>query len=90
MLDAGVLVGLGTDSRASNPDLSIWNEVLFLRSSRPDLAPATLVDLATRNPAVALGVDDRWGSIAPGCDGDLFVVPLARPDATDPYVALFG
>lgn len=90
MLADGVNVGLGTDSRASNPDLLVWNEVLFLRNARPDLSPQTLIEMATINGAKAVGLDHHYGAIAVGYDANLLVVPLAKPDATDPYEALFG
>lgn len=90
MLAAGVSVGLGTDSRASNPDLSIWNEVLFLTQNRKDLSPETLVRMVTQIPACALGIDTEFGAIKPGLDGNIFLVPLHRPDASEPYQALFG
>lgn len=90
MLADGVHVGLGTDSRASNPDLSVWNEVLFLRNARPDLSPQTLIEMATINGAKAVGLDHQYGAIAVDYDANLLVVPLAKPDATDPYEALFG
>ena len=37
LLARGVNVALGTDSRGSNPDLSVWNELLFLRTLAPDV-----------------------------------------------------
>lgn len=89
MLADGVNVGLGTDSRASNPDLSIWNEVLFLREKRPDIRPEVLLQLATSNGAKALGRDDV-GRLAAGSVANALVVWLADPDAADPYEALFG
>ena len=90
MLAAGVTVGLGTDSRASNPDLSVWNEVRFLRASRPDVPPPALVEMATRNGAAAMGLSDRLGAVAAGSQAAFLRVDLARPDAADPYEALFG
>ena len=90
MRAAGVTVGLGTDSRASNPDLSVWNEARFLRRHRPDIPPGVVIEMATREGATALGVDDRLGTIELGKSASLLVLPLARPDATDPYEALFG
>jgi cytosine/adenosine deaminase-related metal-dependent hydrolase len=70
MLAAGVRVALGTDSRASNPDLSLWHEVQFLLRHRPDLAPKDVLAMATVNGADALGRSDL-GRIDVGCCGDL-------------------
>lgn len=71
---AGVRVALGTDSRASNPDLNLWREVQFLLRNRTDLNPADVVAMATMHGADALGRHDlgrievaaraRFGSIA--------------------------
>lgn len=78
MLDRGVRVALGTDGRASNPDLSLWNEVLFLRERFPDVPPKILLRLATRNGAEALGMEQETGTIAPGKAADLAVIRLGE------------
>src|SRR5262245_38705098 len=53
-IDRGVRVALGTDSLASNPDLSMLNELRFLHADCPDLAGDLLLRLATVNGAEAL------------------------------------
>ncbi len=58
LLDRGVRVALGTDSRASNPDLSVWKEVQYLLNRRNDLEPSQVLAMATINGAVALGRGD--------------------------------
>ena len=84
--EAGVRVALGTDGRGSNPDLSILNELRFLRGAFPDVPPADLLELGTRAGAEALGV--TGGRIAPGRPGDLCAI---RPpaDGGDPVAGLF-
>ena len=72
---AGVRVGLGTDGRGSNPDLSVWNEVRFLRRRFSDVPPATLIRLATADGAAALGA--RGGRIAPDEPADLCAIQNA-------------
>nr|WP_286177655.1 amidohydrolase family protein [Rhodopirellula sp. JC639] len=67
LLDAGVRVALGTDSRASNPDLSVWKEVQFLLHQRPDLDPHDVLEMATMSGADALlGAGSRSGRIEAG------------------------
>ncbi|TWT62701.1 amidohydrolase family protein [Rubinisphaera italica] len=57
MLEAGVNVAIGTDGRGSNPDLSIWNEVRFLKQQFPDVEPRRLLEMATINGAKSLGME---------------------------------
>ncbi|TWT92380.1 Aminodeoxyfutalosine deaminase [Stieleria varia] len=65
MLRAGVRVALGTDSRASNPDLSLWGEVQHLLKHRQDLSPHAIIQMATVGGADALRYP-RWGRISAG------------------------
>lgn len=58
MIAAGVPVALGTDSRASNPDLNLWREVQFLLKHRSDVSPAEVIRMATLSGADALGRPD--------------------------------
>ncbi len=54
LLDRGINVAIGTDSRASNPDLSIWNEALTIRRAAPTCSPQDLLSMLTANGARAL------------------------------------
>jgi cytosine/adenosine deaminase-related metal-dependent hydrolase len=76
LLCQGVRVALGTDSLASNPDLSVWNEVRFLRELHPDLPGDVLLRMATLSGAEALGWDFETGSLEPGKSADLAVLPF--------------
>jgi len=82
ILRDGGNVALGTDSRASNPDLSLWNELGFLRRRHPEaeLPDVELLRLATINGARALRLEDIAGSLTPGKSADLAVVALLPPD----------
>ncbi len=66
MLSAGLQVVLGTDSRASNPDLSLWDEVVHVRQQFPEIAPSKLFDWVTLGAARALGLEHDFGSLEPG------------------------
>jgi cytosine/adenosine deaminase-related metal-dependent hydrolase len=83
MLQRGIPVALGTDSRASNPDLSLWGELLFLRRSFPDVPPQQLLELATICGARALGCDQS-GTLAAGSPAEITCVGLTGDD-TDPH-----
>lgn len=74
LLEAGVNVALGTDSRASNPDLSVWSEVSHLAECFPQVDAAVLIRLATLNAAVALGLADAVGTLAPRKLANLLVL----------------
>jgi len=90
LLKRGINVALGTDSRASNPDLSLWGELQFLRHTFPEVPGELLLDLGTRRGARALGLEDRLGTLSPGRRGDFAVVALPdRADPSDPHDLLF-
>jgi cytosine/adenosine deaminase-related metal-dependent hydrolase len=88
LLARGVRVALGTDSLASNPDLSMLAEVRFLHQHRPDVAADVLLRMATLSGAVALGWADETGSLEAGKSADLVVVPLVSGEERDPYERL--
>lgn len=78
MLDAGVNVCVGTDSLASNPTLSILDELRFLHKKYPDMDCARLLEMGTLSGARALGLDSGVGSITTGKNADLVVIPLSH------------
>lgn len=91
LLEAGVRVVLGTDSRASNPDLNLWEEVKFLRRKHPEVPPEQWVSWATKVGAIALyGPDTKLGTLQTGRPASFAVIPLMIVESQDPYVALLG
>ncbi len=79
---AGVTLGLGTDSAASNDDLDMRSEMKALRCEHPDVPPKETWQMATMGSAKALGLAHQVGSIAPGFRADLvlFETHAASPD----------
>jgi 5-methylthioadenosine/S-adenosylhomocysteine deaminase len=82
---AGIRVGLGTDSPASAPSFDVFEEMraaLFLARARARTAPALrlgeALELATLGGARALGLAADIGSLTPGKRADLAVVSFAR------------
>jgi 5-methylthioadenosine/S-adenosylhomocysteine deaminase len=78
MLDAGLDVGLGSDSMASNNRMDILGEGRLaslqqrVRTRRADaLAASQVLELATRGGARALGLGDVVGVLAAGYQADL-------------------
>ncbi|HLY77113.1 MAG TPA: amidohydrolase [Thermoplasmata archaeon] len=87
--DAGVRVGLGTDSVASNNSLSMLREMhvagLLQKHHRWDAAalPAqALLDMATLEGAHLVGRDADLGSLEVGKQADLVLVRLDHPTLT--------
>ena len=87
LLDAGITVGLGTDSLASSPSLSMWDEMRYaLRIHRPDgITARDIFRLATIGGAKALGLDKETGSLAAGKRADIIAVPLPKKNTGDLY-----
>ncbi len=77
--DAGVRVCVGTDSLASNCDLSLLAELRQFRSTHPALDPATLLAMITRDAAASLGMAGRLGVLQPGALADVVSVPFSGP-----------
>ena len=90
MLNRGTNVALGTDSRGSNPDLSLWREMQFLSRRFPSFDPATLLSMGTHAGAKALGQAAECGTLEQGKRADLTVVRLGTDGAGNPYDSLFA
>jgi cytosine/adenosine deaminase-related metal-dependent hydrolase len=86
--ERGARVVLGTDSRASNPDLSLFRELQWLHGRFPQMPVSDLVAMATRDAAEALGLGDRLGRLTPGTLVALTVVTPARPLTPDDWQGL--
>ena len=87
MLRSGVSVGLGTDGAASNNTLDMFETMkvcaLLHKHSRsdPTALPAQMVlDLATREGAKALGMEETIGSIEAGKLADMILVDTRGPN----------
>lgn len=79
LLAAGVNVGLGTDSTASNDGLSLRREMRRAAEAFPALAPADVLAMATLGGARALGIAHEAGSLEVGKAADLAVFRAAGP-----------
>ncbi|RCS54693.1 hypothetical protein DTL42_06080 [Bremerella cremea] len=89
LLAQGVSVVLGTDSRASNPDLNLWREVQFVQREFPDIPEEQLLGMVTKDAAFALGVEDSFGTIEPGRSAMVaaFPIPKGCPDVLTEMLA---
>jgi cytosine/adenosine deaminase-related metal-dependent hydrolase len=75
-LQAGIIPGLGTDSLASNPELSIWREMRILAEDHPGIDVSDILTMATLGGAMALGLEQQAGTLAPGRVAEFLAVPL--------------
>jgi cytosine/adenosine deaminase-related metal-dependent hydrolase len=89
LIARGGVVAIGTDGRCSNPDLSVWNELLFLSAQSPECDPAILLQMGTRNGARALGLEADLGSLESGKQAKIAIIQLGDAKAGDPYDELF-
>jgi aminodeoxyfutalosine deaminase len=88
LLTMGVAVALGTDSRASNPDLSVLAELAYVAQHYPQVPAAKVLELGTLAGARALGLDAHAGTLEPGKVANLTVVGL-QGEADDPHQLVF-
>ena len=90
---AGVRVALGTDSRASNPDLDLLAEIRFVARAYPTIDPHDVLQMGTLTGAEALGREDEVGSLTPGKLANMVAVPLpedVRGTPNDLLAAIFA
>jgi cytosine/adenosine deaminase-related metal-dependent hydrolase len=59
-------ITLGTDSLASNHQLSIWQEIQTIRKYYSNIALEEILQWATLNGARALGIENQYGSFEKG------------------------
>jgi len=85
-LDAGIAVGLGSDSVASNNVCDLLEESRFAAlsarnrdESKRFITAKEMLETATLGGARALGLDSEIGSLEPGKQADLAVVSLSNP-----------
>ena len=84
-----VPVAIGTDSLASAPSLSIFDELAELRRLAPEVAAGALLDSATRQGAQALGFGRDFGTLGVGKRAALIgvEVPAAVRDVEEYLVS---
>ncbi|HLD35569.1 MAG TPA: amidohydrolase family protein, partial [Planctomycetota bacterium] len=89
LLKSGVNVCLGTDGLGSNKDLSILNEMNFIRKNHRDLSPNQIFKMGTINGARTIGLADKIGALKAGYAADIAVFPINNgKQLKNPYDAL--
>ncbi|MEE8133559.1 MAG: amidohydrolase family protein [Gemmatimonadales bacterium] len=82
LVDAGVRVGLGTDSIVSVGSVDMLAEARAA-CALEGITPEIALYLLTRGAASALGLDQSTGALVPGHRGDLCVVDVAEVGEVD-------
>ena len=72
----GLNVCLGTDSLASNENLSLFAEMRAFQRSVRWISPAEILEMVTVNPARALHQENALGRVRPGFCADLIAIPI--------------
>lgn len=89
MLDLGINVAVGTDSRASNPDLNLFAELQEIAVSQPDVRPEEILQMGTYSGAIGLGLGQHLGTLTKG-KSDKFCVVSQLPGSRNPFESLFA
>ena len=87
VMNKGVNIAMGTDSSASNNNLSMIKEIsiasLVSKYKDPkNLRAYEVLKMATINGAKALGIDDKIGTLEEGKLADVILVDLDNPNHT--------
>ncbi|WP_347720261.1 amidohydrolase [Candidatus Nanohalovita haloferacivicina] len=87
LLEREINVALGTDGVASNNNLNLFEEAktasLIHKEKSPErIDEQQILDMATRNGAKALGLQNEIGSIEIGKKADMITIGLDSPDMT--------
>ena len=86
MLQAGIVVSLGTDGAASNNNLDMIEEIRLAatlhkvhRLDSLAVPATTAIDMATRQGAIALGLGSITGILAAGYKADIVLLDMRSP-----------
>ncbi len=91
-LNAGITVGIGTDSCASNNDLDMLSEIdcaaklQKVKYLDPAILDAkTVLKMATVDGARAIGIDHLTGSLEQGKQADIIIIDIKKPHLIPMY-----
>lgn len=89
--ELGFNICLGTDSLASNSDLSLFAEMREFQKRFPNVAPEEILSMATVRAARALNRESSLGRIRAGYSADLIAIPCeSRGDVFEQISAFNG
>jgi cytosine/adenosine deaminase-related metal-dependent hydrolase len=89
--ELGLNICLGTDSLASNADLSLFAEIRAFQKTFPDVSPEEILKMVTINAARALRQENSLGRLRSGFLADLIAIPVgSSTSAFDEIIAFDG
>jgi aminodeoxyfutalosine deaminase len=87
--ELGFNICLGTDSLASNDDLSLFGEMRAFQKRFPDVSPEEILKMVTVNGARALRRENALGKVRSGFVADLVALPCTGPTAVFEEIVAF-
>jgi aminodeoxyfutalosine deaminase len=88
--ERGCNICLGTDSLASNDDLSLFREMRQFQRYFPTVSPEEILQMVTVNPAQAMRQENELGKIGRGSQADFIAVPFSGGDVFEEVAAFDG
>ncbi|MFL6520721.1 MAG: amidohydrolase family protein [Chthoniobacterales bacterium] len=86
----GFNICLGTDSLASNSDLSLFSEMRELLRAHSSVSPREALEMVTTNGAAALHQSDCLGCLVPGAYADMIALPVPTAGDTCENIVAFS
>lgn len=83
VLKRNVRLCIGTEGEYVPGSLSLFDELYLLKKQCPHISTLEMLQWVTRNPAEALGVGDRLGSLSVGKLADIIGVRFSHDETTD-------
>jgi cytosine/adenosine deaminase-related metal-dependent hydrolase len=88
IMRAGGRVVLGTDSLASNESLSMIEEMREVLRRHSSIPPYKVLEMATEEAALSLGLGARLGRLGVGMRADVSAFEIENSSLKDPYLIL--
>ncbi|HET9419182.1 MAG TPA: amidohydrolase family protein, partial [Chthoniobacterales bacterium] len=85
----GFNICLGTDSLASNDNLSLFAEMRAFQKEFPNVSPEEILQMVTVNPARALQHKGALARLLAGFRADIIAVPCTKPAAAYEEIVAF-
>jgi aminodeoxyfutalosine deaminase len=85
LLEKGITVCLGTDSRASNPNLNLFEEMKFVARHHSNVAPSEILRMGTVQGSRALYGAEAMPGLVPGTAANLSIIALPSGNASNPH-----